>query len=113
MPSLPESQLKATRGESCGLADHPVHPIQIVRVPVPDVSANRVVGNAQVHGLAVYIGPMTTGGCPIALINWFDGFPKRTTAATWSATSGGIGSGTFGISTPSGTTAEVTKPATA
>src|SRR6476646_11321349 len=62
--------------------------------------------------LAAYNGPMTTGGAPTSRMNWSDGLPNRVTAATWSATSGGIGAGTSAAGTPSGTTAEVTNPAT-
>jgi hypothetical protein len=41
------------------------------------------------------------------------GFPNRATAATWFATSGGIGAGTSEAATPSGTAFAVTKPITA
>jgi len=54
--------------------------------------------------LAAYRGPIAMGGWPIALIIRFDGLPKRATAATWSATEGGIGRGTSEATTPSGTT---------
>src|ERR1700694_2296681 len=63
--------------------------------------------------LAAYSGPIATGGSPITRINRSEGFPKRATAATWSATAGGIGFGTSVATTPSGTTFAVTKPITA
>src|SRR5437879_12891713 len=56
---------------------------------------------------------MAIGGAPTISINRFDGVPNRVTAATWSATSGGIGLGTSAASTPSGIAADVTKPITA
>src|SRR5215207_33142 len=62
--------------------------------------------------LAAYSGPMTTGGAPTSRMNRSDGLPNRTTAAMWLATSGGIGGGTSPAGTPSGTAADVTKPAT-
>jgi hypothetical protein len=46
------------------------------------------------------------------LMNWVEGFPKRATAATWLATSGGIGLGTP-EGAPSGTALSVTNPMTA
>ena len=46
-------------------------------------------------------------------MNRVEGFPNSTTAATWSATSAGIGVGTSAAATPSGTSFAVTKPMTA
>ena len=60
-----------------------------------------------------YSEPTSTGGEPIASMNLGDGLPKRATAATWLATSGGIGSGTSSAGAPFGTASEVTNPATA
>src|SRR6478672_7319573 len=62
--------------------------------------------------LAAYSGPTTTGGAPTSRMKLSEGLPNRVTAATRSATSGGIGAGTSAAGTPSGTTAEVTNPAT-
>src|ERR1700736_4514882 len=61
---------------------------------------------------AAYSGPMAIGGAPTSPINRSEGFPNRVTAATWLATAGGIGAGTNAAGTPSGITAEVTKPDT-
>src|SRR5258705_1619235 len=36
----PESWLRATRGESCGLVDHPVRCVRTVRGPIPALRAN-------------------------------------------------------------------------
>ncbi len=66
--------------------------------------------------LAAYCGPITIGGAPNWRIKSSEGFPNRTTAATWSATSGAIGWGMYdrnAAGTSDGTAAEVTKPATA
>jgi hypothetical protein len=63
--------------------------------------------------LSAYSGPTATGGSLIARINRVDGFPNRATAATWFATSGGIGEGTSEATTPSGMTFAVVKPITA
>src|ERR1700754_2349674 len=60
-----------------------------------------------------YSGPMTTVGAPAPRSQLSEGLPNSTTAATWLATSGGIGGGTNAAGTPSGTTAAVVKPATA
>ena len=49
----------------------------------------------------------------IACMKRGDGFPKRATAAMWSAMSDVIGAGTSDAETPSGTTSAVTKPMTA
>src|ERR1700746_3824729 len=46
-------------------------------------------------------------------MNRLFGFPNRATAATWFATSGGIGEGTSEAVTPSGMALAVTKPITA
>jgi hypothetical protein len=62
---------------------------------------------------ARYCCPTVTGGSLIARMKRGDGFPKRATAATWLATSGGIGAGTSNAETPSGTAFAVTKPVTA
>jgi hypothetical protein len=62
--------------------------------------------------LAAYSGPTSTSGRWIARINRSFGFPNRATAATWLATSGGIGFGTPS-GAPSGMTFAVTKPITA
>jgi len=43
--------------------------------------------------LGAYGGPIVMGGAPCARRKSFDGPPNRTTAATWLATSGGIGWG--------------------
>jgi hypothetical protein len=63
--------------------------------------------------LATYCWPTVIGGSLIACMKRVDGFPKRATAATWLAISGGIGAGTSEAETPSGTTFAVTKPVTA
>src|ERR1700742_723874 len=63
--------------------------------------------------LGTYSGPITTVGAPASRSQVSDGLPNRATAATWLATSGGIGGGTNAAGTPSGITADVTKPATA
>jgi hypothetical protein len=63
--------------------------------------------------LDAYSGPIVIGGCWITRMNWSEGFPKRATAAMWSATSGGIGFGTPDAGAPSGITFAVTKPMTA
>src|SRR5258708_883137 len=63
-------------------------------------------------GLGTYSGPMTTVGAPASRMKLSEGSPNGATAATWSATSGGIGWGTRAAGTPSGMTADVTKPAT-
>jgi hypothetical protein len=52
---------------------------------------------------AAYSGPIAAGGPPTSRINPSEGFPNRATAATWSATSGGIGAGTNPAGIPSGT----------
>src|SRR6201993_4123108 len=73
------------------------------------------IGSAGTHRsmvLASYSGPTLTGGAPITRINMSLGFPNRATAATWLATSGGIGLGTPS-GAPSGMTLSVTKPITA
>jgi hypothetical protein len=62
---------------------------------------------------ATYCVPTVTGGSLIACMKRGDGFPKRAIAATWLATSGGIGAGTSEAETPSGTAFAVTNPATA
>jgi hypothetical protein len=63
--------------------------------------------------LVAYSGPTATGGSLITRMNRSLGFPNRATAATWFATSGGIGFGTSEAVTPSGTAFAVTKPITA
>src|ERR1700722_7891980 len=63
--------------------------------------------------LGAYNGPMTIVGAPASRRNSSDGLPNRATAATWPATSGGIGWGTRPAGMPSGIAAEVTKPAKA
>jgi hypothetical protein len=62
--------------------------------------------------LPAYSGPIAIGGWLIMLMNLFDGVAMRATAATWLATSGGIGLGTPD-GAPAGITFEVTKPITA
>ena len=62
--------------------------------------------------LAAYAGPTSTCGWLITRMNRAFGFPNRATAATWLATSAGIGLGTPS-GAPSGMTFDVTKPATA
>jgi hypothetical protein len=62
--------------------------------------------------LAEYSGPTTTGGWLIARMNRSLGLPNNATAATWLATSDGIGFGTPS-GAPSGMTFAVTKPITA
>src|SRR6516164_10295666 len=56
---------------------------------------------------------MTIAGAPYFCNHGPDGVPNSVTAATWFATSGGMGWGTIAAGTPGGTAAEVTKPATA
>jgi hypothetical protein len=63
--------------------------------------------------LGAYSRPIVICGSLMALINWLDGFPKRTTAAKWLATSGGVGWGGWARFAPSGTWFAVTKPVTA
>src|SRR5215207_9059623 len=63
--------------------------------------------------LAAYHGPTVTCGRSIAFMNRMFGFPSSATAATWFATSGGIGAGTVEPTTPSGMASAVTKPITA
>src|SRR5262249_56904331 len=63
--------------------------------------------------LAAYSGPTVTDGSLITRINRSLGFPNSATAATWVATSGGIGDGTSKADIPSGMTLSITKPTTA
>jgi hypothetical protein len=74
------------------------------------------IGSSGTHKsmvLPAYSGPTVTGGWLMTRMNRSLGFPNRATAATWSATSGGIGLGTSEAVTPSGTAFAVTKPITA
>src|SRR5271156_2139302 len=62
--------------------------------------------------LGAYSGPMTIAGAPYFCSHSADGFPKRVTAATWLAISGGIGLGTnsrYSAGTPAGMGAAVAK----
>jgi len=62
--------------------------------------------------LAAYAGPTSICGWLIARMNRAFGFPNSATAATWLATSDGIGFGTPS-GAPSGMIFAVTKPVTA
>ncbi len=73
------------------------------------------IGSSSTHKsmvLSAYSGPTAICGSLIARINRVFGFPIKATAATRSATSGGIGFGTPS-GAPSGMTFAVTKPITA
>src|SRR3981189_1855307 len=55
---------------------------------------------------------MVICGAPESPRNRFDGLPNKVTAATWSATSGGMGGGTNAAGTPGGTPGEGPHPPT-
>lgn len=105
------------RSEVRGLVRHAVNRIEIVRTVVGAAwRADRILGNARVHGLSrIEVADCDRRrGVVIVCKNPFDGFPKSATAATWSATTAGIGPvRPAGSAKPTGTESAVMYPITA
>lgn len=78
--------------EISGLVGHAVVHVLPMRGEVPPSMVQ--TGSSGTHCwmvFAAYSGPMVIGGALIPFKNLLDGSPKSATAATWLATSGGIG----------------------